>query len=166
MSGWFHAVPLTHRFDIQYEILASRKNISFEGPYGKADVKVKYLQVPIVFRYGPKLFSGNPWLVTSLKAFAGPSIAFKRNVEASGDFPGVRDGADVEDKFEPLDLGFVIGASLESHGFLVDARYSRGLDNLYAGPGRDEFKVNNRAFAILIGFRFGIMEPLSPPPKK
>jgi hypothetical protein len=160
MSGVFLARPQTQQFDIQYEFLVTRKNLSFEGSEAKADVKVKYLHVPVLFRYGPKLFRGNPWLVTSLKAFAGPSIAFRLNAEATGDFPGARDGANVEDQFEPLDLGFVIGASLESHGLLVDARYTRGLDNLYSGAGREQFKVNNRAFWILVGLRFGIMEPI------
>jgi hypothetical protein len=165
MSGWFQARPRTHRFDIQYEILVSRKNLSFEGPEGNADVKVKYLQVPILFRYGPRLFSGNPWLVTSLKAFAGPSIAFKLNAEATGDLPGLRDPEDFGDRVHALDFGFVVGATAESHGLLLDARYTRGLSNLYTGPERDRLQINNHAFTILVGLRFGLMEPIKPPPQ-
>ena len=153
LKGGFIAIPITPRFDVQYQLLISRKNVSLDNPGGRTDIEIEYLQVPVLFRYGPRLFG------TLLKGFAGPSLAVKLNTEATGDLPGALDSEDFGDKVDPLDLGFVIGAAVERYGLTLDARYTWGRGNLYAGPGRDEAKVNNRAFSILFGLRFGIMEP-------
>jgi Outer membrane protein beta-barrel domain len=150
VAGLYVTRRVTPRFDIQPELLISRKGASF-GEGGRAEIEIKYLEIPVLFRYGPQVpkRASDP----SLRFFAGPSVALKLNAEASGEFPGVFDGQDIDDDVQPLDFGLVIGAEIEQHGILFDARYTWGLSNINARTDHDAVKVTNRAFAILVGCR-------------
>jgi hypothetical protein len=147
--GGFVTWPVTPRFDIQPEALVSWKGASFDEFGVEADIEITYLEIPVLFRYGSPVSSG-----TSLKLFAGPSLAFKLNAEATGEFLGVSEDQDIDDEVEGFDFGLVIGAGIEAGRITLDGRYTWGLSSVNTMPEEDEAKVKNRVFSILVGFRF------------
>lgn len=147
--GGFVTWPVTPRFDIQPEALVSWKGASFDEFGVEADIEITYLEIPVLFRYGSPVSSG-----TSLKLFAGPSLAFKLNAEATGEFLGVSEDQDIDDEVEGFDFGLVIGAGIEAGRITLDGRYTWGLSSVNTMPEEDEAQVKNRVFSILVGFRF------------
>jgi Outer membrane protein beta-barrel domain len=101
--GGFVTWPVTPRFDIQPEALVSWKGASFDEFGVEADIEITYLEIPVLFRYGSPVSAG-----TSLKLFAGPSLAFKLNAEATGEFLGVSEDEDISDEVEAFDFGLLI----------------------------------------------------------
>jgi hypothetical protein len=149
VAGGFVTWPITPRFDVQPEALVSVKGASFDEFGVEADVEITYLEIPVLFRYGSPVSSG-----TSLKLFAGPSLAFKLNAETTGEFLGISEDQDIDDEVESVDFGLVIGAGIEAGALTFDGRYTWGLTNINADPARDDVDVKNRVFSILVGFRF------------
>jgi Outer membrane protein beta-barrel domain len=149
VAGGFVTWPMTPRFDIQPEALVSVKGASFSEFGADADVEITYLEIPILFRYGSPISSG-----TSLKLFGGPSLAFKLNAEATGEFLGVSEDQDIDDDVESFDFGLVLGAGIDAGRLTFDGRYTWGLMNIAATPFEDDVQVKNRVFSLLIGFRF------------
>jgi Outer membrane protein beta-barrel domain len=147
--GGFVTWPVTPRFDIQPEALVSMKGASFDEFGVEADIELTYLEFPILFRYGSPISSGS-----SLKVFAGPSLAFKLNADATGEFLGTSSDQGIDDEVEGFDFGLVIGAGIEAGRLTFDGRYTWGLSNINSDPAQDEVDVKNRVFSLLIGFRF------------
>ncbi len=98
VAGTFAAWPVTTHLDIQCETLFSRKGTSFDQSGVDADISIRYLEIPILFRYGSSVEAGKLRHGKSAKVFAGPSFAFRRKVEATGEFPGLADEEDIEDE--------------------------------------------------------------------
>jgi hypothetical protein len=140
---------VSSRFDIQPEALVSVKGASFSEFSADADIEITYLEIPVLFRYGSPISTG-----TSLKLFAGPSLAFKLNAEATGEFLGISEDQDIDDEVESVDFGLVIGAGIDSGRLTFDGRYTWGLMNIADTPVEDDVQVKNRTFSLLIGFRF------------
>lgn len=153
VAGTFVAWEVTPHLDIQCETLFSRKGASFDESGVDADMRISYLEIPILFRYGSPVEAGKLRYGRAVKVFAGPSFAFKRNAEATGEFPGVSDGQDIDDAIAAFDFGFVIGAGIESRGIVFDGRYTRGLRNVNAQPRQDDANFKHRVFSIMVGFR-------------
>ncbi len=147
--GGFVTWPVTPRFDIQPEALVSMKGASFDEFGVEADIELTYFEFPILFRYGSPISSGS-----SLMVFAGPSLAFKLNADATGEFLGTSSDQDIDDDVESFDFGLVIGAGIEAGHFTFDGRYSWGLTNINSAPQQDDTAVKNRVFSLLVGFRF------------
>lgn len=147
--GGFVTWPVTPRFDIQPEALVSMKGASFDEFGVEADIELTYLEFPILFRYGSPISPGS-----SLKVFAGPSLAFKLNAETTGEFLGISSDQDIDDEVEGFDFGLVIGAGIEAGRLTFDGRYTWGLSNINSDPAQDDVNVKNRVFSLLVGFRF------------
>jgi hypothetical protein len=149
VAGGFVTWPVTPRFDIQPEALISVKGATVDEFGLEVDLELTYLEFPILFRYGAPVSSG-----TSLKLFAGPSLAFKLDAEVNGEFFGTSEDDDIDDEVESFDFGLVIGAGIEAGRLSLDGRYTWGLTNLANVPDDDDVTVKNRVFSILVGFRF------------
>ena len=149
VAGGFVTWPISPRFDIQPEALVSVKGASFSDFGADSDVELTYLEIPILFRYGSPISTG-----TSLKLFGGPSLAFKLNAEVTGEFLGISADQDIDDEIESFDFGLLLGAGIDSGRLTFDGRYTWGLRNIAATEVEDDVQVKNRAFSLLIGFRF------------
>jgi Outer membrane protein beta-barrel domain len=86
--------------------------------------------------------------------FAGPSLAFKLNADATGEFLGMSEDQDIDDDVESFDFGLVIDAGIEVGRLTFDGRYTWGLSNINSDPAQDDVDVKNRVFSLLVGFRF------------
>ena len=153
VAGTFMAWPVAPHLDIQCETLFSRKGASFDESGVNADIRISYLEIPILFRYGSPVEAGKLRYGRAVKVFAGPSFAFKRKAEATGEFPGVSDGQDIDDAIAAFDFGFVMGAGIESRGIVFDGRYTRGLRNVNAQPRQNDANFKHRVFSIMVGVR-------------
>jgi Outer membrane protein beta-barrel domain len=80
----------------------------------------------------------------------GPAPAF--NVHGSYEDDGVTE--DVTRDIEDFDIGLVAGGGVEVRYLTVDARYTWGLRSAFH-DGELEGAFKNRAFTLMVGFRFG-----------
>jgi hypothetical protein len=149
VAGGFVTWPVSPRFDIQPEALVSVKGASLSEFGADADIEITYLEIPILFRYGSPISSG-----TSLKLFGGPSLAFKLNAEATGEFLGGSEDQDIDDDVESFDFGLVLGAGIDAGHLTFDGRYTWGLTSIANTPVENDVQVKNRTFSLMIGFRF------------
>ncbi|MFW6089565.1 MAG: porin family protein [Gemmatimonadota bacterium] len=150
--GGFLQVMVAPNFSIQPEALYLSKGTSEEG--GDGEVKVNYLQVPVLVQYHL------PTPGVSPRLFAGPSIAFETGCDFEED--GV--SASCEDELismKSADFGLVFGAGVDipAGGVVVtfDGRYDMGVTNLSDEAEAVDFELKNRAWEFFagVGFPFG-----------
>lgn len=131
------------------EALYITKGIKEDG--GDGEVKISYIEVPVLFRYGFGQGAAAKPFVT-----AGPSFAYqlscKQKAEGdSQDCDSGEDGADIKS----FDVGLMFGAGIQLNRLTVSGRYDLGLSNIEDNGGGDETgKVRNRAWLFLVGISF------------
>jgi opacity protein-like surface antigen len=139
VGGIFIGRDINKNVGLQFEALYSMRGAKAEG--GDAKIKLNYIDVPVLVRFGATSASG-------IKAFAftGPQASY--NVKAEAEFLG--ETQDLEDDIEKFDLGWTVGAGVDVNRFTVDARYTMGLMNI----AKDETEtVKNRTFTVMVGIR-------------
>jgi hypothetical protein len=158
-GGAFVSIRLGGVFQLQPELLFAGKgatdhlaviNISGE-PAGKAKqtFTLDYLEIPVLTRVAlPMQGPIRPSLLV------GPALAIKLRSRASVDAPGY---PDIDLNFVTgTDLGLVMGTSVDLHrgprGFLIDARYTLGLTNVWGSVS--PLNARNRTFALMAGYEF------------
>lgn len=150
--GGFLQVMVGPNFSIQPEALYLMKGASDDA--NEADIKVNYLQVPILVQYHIPAAGVSP------RIFAGPSLAFELGCDLEMD--GVEascEAADISTKSADFGLVFGAGADIPLGGVVVtlDGRYDLGVTNIAEDVDGVEFDVKNRAFEFFagVGFPFG-----------
>lgn len=119
------------------EVNFIQKKTSFEG----IDLKVNYLQVPVLLRVG----GGSSGV--KLYGVAGPAIDIKIGESV--------EGFDLEDGFEGFDIGGIVGVGVEVSRFLIEGRYTRGFRQVNNDfDFEDAVKIKAHSFAVLLGVRF------------
>jgi hypothetical protein len=99
VAGAFASFPVTPRFDIQPEALGSVKGASFAEAGVDGDLKLTYLEIPVLFRFRSPASQN-----TSIQLFAGPSLAFKLNAEVTGEFLGISSDQDIDEDIERFEI--------------------------------------------------------------
>lgn len=150
--GAFLQVMIAPNLSIQPEALYLSKGASESG--GDGEVKVNYLQVPVLVQYH------FPTPGVSPRLFAGPSIAF----ETGCDFEDGSVSVSCEDEMvntKSADFGLVFGAGVDipAGGVVVtlDGRYDMGVTNLIEDGDEFDVDLKNRAWEFFagVGFPFG-----------
>lgn len=126
-------------FQIAPEALVSVKGTRVDEPGEQFDVDLRYLEVPILFRYRPAAPSGARWL----HLIGGPYVAWllSQKVDGAGSSAPIPD-----DVFGSFDLGWVFGVGVGGDHVRVDFRYSGGFTDI----------DNNGAFADLLARDAGV----------
>jgi hypothetical protein len=122
------------------EIMYAQKKQSVSGLTGTT---LQYLEIPILVRINIGSRSRNG---VSVYGLVGP--VFDINLKAK------QNGLDVKSNYESLDYGILFGGGVEITRFLVEARYNKGLANVFKNTGANFTDIKSQSFAVLFGFRF------------
>lgn len=114
--GGLAEIHIVEKFFIQPELLFSAQGAKFDGPFGTdADVKLNYLNIPVVAKY---------YIVDKkFNVEAGPQLGVLLSAKAEGE--------DIKDFTRSVDFGFNIGAGYSfTDNLSVGLRYTIGLSPL------------------------------------
>jgi len=141
-----------HLFDgvgVQIEGLLNQKGTIIRDPRfdGKLEVRLNYLDVPVLGRYTVKLSRH-----VALHALAGPVFS----VKVSDTYVRGTETLDESEEqvLKSTDFGLSIGGAATIHKFLIDYRYVFGVPNINDDIDRTELTVRNRSWSISVGLRF------------
>lgn len=152
VGGLWVSTPLTDSVSLQVEGLFSEKGVKFdfrELGFGESDVRLRYLEVPVLAR-GDFGASGAP---TRLFVLGGVAPAFELAARVKAEFEGEEQTQDVGDDIKPFDLGLVGGIGVTFGRALIEARYTHGLLHINEDDNGDEDRIKNRVFSVMVGFR-------------
>ena len=149
-GGIFLAFNFGKVVTIQSEVLYTMKGSSYEYTdlvdtytgklYGD------YIEIPLLLKIKIPLPVIQPFV------FAGPSVGFKLSEKL------VEEGEEVpldEVLFKNNDYGAIFGAGFNlGRSFMIDVRYSMGLQKVLADPDFSEFDIKNGVFSATIGIGF------------
>lgn len=132
---------------IQVEALVTQKGVKFPGD--DAEIKITYVEVPLLARYAVELSGGaRPYVV------AGPSLAIRM---ATAYVPKL--DAELPELIARTDAGLVLGGGVDVGRLVLDARYTLGLKNVLSADWlyyvNETGSGKNRAFTVTVGYRFG-----------
>lgn len=151
IAGVSFRIPIGNLLALQPELLLSSKGSSDPGD-GEDSITIRYLEVPVLatLRFGAGA-SVSPFVSV------GPALALKISAEADGQDEA---GVDVDEFVKSNDVGLVVAGGVDFGRLSVEARYTHGLTNIFDVEGIGEvpddldITFKNRAFSILVGFRF------------
>jgi hypothetical protein len=146
VTGLFVTVPVNKIVAFQPEVLFSMQGTRFSDSGESAQIKLDYVQVPLLGRF--RLSSGSP-----VSVLVGPSLGFRTRarIEVPGAPIGFSD--EFEDQIERFDVGLVTGVTADVGRLVLDGRYMWGLMNT-AKDESDPGTAKNRVFSASIGIRF------------
>ena len=156
--GLFMEIPISERFSFQPEVLYSgqgftvlsrdQDNIFDVGD--NVEYQLSYIQVPLMAKL---------YLIKGLHIEAGPQFGFK--VKEEIDYkPGTEGGDMVIDKddssIKSFDTNVAVGAGYKfDNGFLVSARYTHGLTNIFKDDSIfKNVDAKNSVLQFGVGFSF------------
>jgi len=150
--GAFLQVMVGPNWSIQPEALYLAKGASEDG--GDGELKVNYLQIPMLVQYHL------PTPGISPRLFAGPSIAFEIGCDVEdGGVSADCDELDLNTKSADFGLVFGAGVDIPAGGVVVtlDGRYDMGVTNVSDEAEEVDVEIKNRAWELFagVGFPFG-----------
>ena len=145
------------KFGVAAEVLYSEKggtlDFSSPGQISTAEVRLDYVDIPILARYN---FTTSK---TVVHVYGGPVFSFSvkdeetdtdRASNAVNPPPPTTQDAGAESS----DIGIAVGGQFDVRKFVIDARYTWGLKDIFKGDPEGDPKVKNNVFSIMFGFRF------------
>jgi hypothetical protein len=161
-AGVFMKVPLTGMLSLQPEVHYVQNGVSITsstGNVGSLDLKIDYLEIPVLFRLD--VSGAGASVHPILLAGASGAYRVRCSLSATGQGNSVSQncnaGADSQDPFKKSDFGLVGGAGIAftsmGHSLSLQARYTYGLSSI-ATKDTETSKPKNRALAILLGLGF------------
>ena len=156
VGGLFLTFATADSFWIQPEFLLSTKGSRVEAGRPDQRIRLRYLEVPVLFRYAAPARS-----TAQLHLFGGPYIA--RLLDADLDPTGPGQSSDISDGFASFDFGWVVGLGLGVGHGRFDLRYSGGLTDIGDSPdlggtvpvpAGSDVKFRNRGFVFMAAIRF------------
>jgi hypothetical protein len=114
-----------------------------KGSLANNTLKQYFLEIPILARINVGTNSLNG---VSVYGLVGP--VFDINLQTT------LNDIKIEDKYESLDIGLLIGGGVEITRFLVEARYNQGFKNVLKSEGGGASDLKSHSFAIEVGVRF------------
>ncbi|WP_228851898.1 porin family protein [Aegicerativicinus sediminis] len=144
--GALMEVRFSEVFAIQPEVLYSAQGTSGEEDGLDVDIKMDYINVPIMAKYN---FS------EKFSVEAGPQIGFLVSTKAKTD--GVEVDLDEYDLFNDFDFGLAVGLSYKiMPNLFVSGRYNLGLSNINndSGDFESEGSNQNNVIQLSIGYMF------------
>lgn len=140
--GGFAEIKVFDKFFIQPELLYSAQGTKVDGFGGDADIKLNYLNIPVLAKY---------YIVDKFSVEAGPQLGVLLSAKA--------EGTDIKDGTRSVDFGFNIGAGYNfTDNFSVGLRYTIGLSPLSdkdiddANDYYDSAKNSNLALSLAYKF--------------
>lgn len=102
-----------------------------------------FIEIPILARInvGTSTLNG-----VSVYGIVGPVFDINLNTKLNG--------VKIEDKYQSLDVGLLIGGGVEITRFLIEARYNQGFKNVLKSGGGGTSDIKSHSVAIEVGLRF------------
>lgn len=159
MAGGYVIFPVRNApFKIQAEGLISSKGAIYKwdllGSAYETIIKLTYLEIPVLARFDIESRGGaKPAL------YLGPSFGIKLSAQAESRTVGSSSSGNI-DNVRSLDPGIVLGGVIDmetSKGHItIEARYTRGLVNVYesSGDSDSDAELKNSVGTVLLGYRF------------
>lgn len=147
VAGVFATLPVTAWLQVQPEALYAVKGASFDDGAISAQVRLDYLEVPVLarfFRRGGRV---------GYYATGGPFVAVGLRARTRTEFPGATEEVDISEQVQRVDYGLAAGGGVEFGALVVDARYTHGLKDVDKDTS-DGTRVHNRSVSLTLGFRF------------
>ncbi|MEP6835567.1 MAG: porin family protein [Gemmatimonas sp.] len=155
-------LPLGSAITLQPEFLFLNKGTKFNkgGPSGESNVRLDYLELPLLLRYDFSRGTIGPHI------YAGPSVGFNVGCKIDANGNNSLPSTDcTDDNFKPkkLDYGLTVGTGVDFNlGSLAATgglRYGIGLADI-RNDNSDEFKsrVNNGVLSLYVGLLFGSLK--------
>jgi hypothetical protein len=159
--GGFMTIGLTGPLSFQPELLFAAKGHRIRDkdaqpvttptgepklPPANRVILVRYLEFPLLLRLTKRTHEN-----TSVYLIGGPAYAFRRSaVIREVVDSGKRE--DIGDRVSGTSFSYIAGAGLQHKRWLVDARITRGMQNIASDPTPAPVKAS--AFSVLMGTRF------------
>lgn len=120
----------------------------------KTEVKLAYLEVPIMLKYVFVINNIKPYVM------AGPTIGFNLSSKVKETWGGVSHEEDTKDHTKSIDFGLGFGAGVSvpvgNNFIFAEARYALGLTNINDEPEHSDSELKNKGIQIFAGISFPI----------
>jgi hypothetical protein len=148
LAGGFVAVEFGRTYAFQPEFLYATKGVDVHLPdYPfKGSVDLSYFEIPLLFRVSPETRGR-----VGLDLFLGPALAFRLGAALTSQYA---ESSDLEAEFKATDVGVVLGGGLHIGRVLIEARWTEGLANISSHQWLGDRDYRNRAFSVLVGYKF------------
>jgi hypothetical protein len=113
------------------------------GSLGNNNLDQYFLEIPILARINIGSSSRNS---VSVYGLVGP--VFDVNLQTK------LNDVKIEDKYQSVDVGLLIGGGIEITRFLIEGRYNQGFKNVLKAEGGSTSDIKSHSFAIEVGLRF------------
>ncbi|MBN4057948.1 PorT family protein [Olleya sp. AH-315-K02] len=135
-------IPISDSFSVQPELIYSSQGAKGDDNNSDVELKLDYINLPIMAKF---------YVSEGFSLEAGPQVGFlmSSKIEESGE------SEDLKNETSGIDFGLNLGLGFKTEtGLNFGARYNLGLSNIWDFEGSDNFKNQNSALQIFIGFTF------------
>jgi len=136
---------LSENVTLRFEPMYLQKGTTRFG----ADVKLAYLEVPVMFKYAFGTSNTKPYIM------AGPTFGFNLSAKIKAD-----EEQDIKDEIKSVDFGLVLGAGVSlpmgNNSLFLEARYALGLANINDAPDDPDLDIKTIGIQIFAGITFPI----------
>jgi metal-dependent hydrolase (beta-lactamase superfamily II) len=128
------------------EGLFNQKGFEYEFGADEFDVRLDYIEIPVLFRVQVAQAKG-------VYALVGPSFGFNVKAASSSEIGDIEQSVDIDDSIAGFEMSLAVAVGYQTGRFLVEGRYMEGLTNVLENA-TDTMNYTTRTFAVLGGFRF------------
>lgn len=149
--GVFVTLPLHQHLSLEPELMASVKGTYLNFDALQENIRLTYLELPVLLRYTPPSDSPLSWL----RLLGGPYGAYL--LDARSQSREATRTTNLNEVFQTFDLGWMVGLGAHAGGFDLDVRYSGSLVDIAVRPDLNlglspnpDVTYRNRAFVFLV----------------
>lgn len=137
-AGIYAELILPFPVSVQPEFSYSRQGFKFESGQAKAEARLNYFELPVLFKYR---------IIPMVHVFIGPQVSFLSNT--SYDYSGTYRNYELEEN--QTTFSGLAGAGITLGRFDINARYGRGFSDVFK---EDDLSADKGSFLQLsAGFR-------------
>jgi hypothetical protein len=150
--GGFVEMPIGPNLAVQPEFLLTTKGTSYSYSGYVDDLKLTYLDVPVLVKY--KVARKGTNIVPYV--FGGPTIGLLLSATETTTYKSTTTDSDVKSAMNSLEVGLTFGGGVQVGKVMVEGRYTVGLTNIVSTEELNgiDGSAKNRALAIMAGVRF------------
>src|SRR6218665_679812 len=144
-GGGFVNIGLSESFSVQPELLYSQEGNKQKEGDGSLNLKLNYINIPVMFQYNASGFYGE----------TGPQLGLLTSAKIKTKFDGESESQDVKDSFKSINFSWAVELGYKlSNGLGIGARYNIGLSNIADAEGSDA-SIKSSGFHIGLSYTFG-----------
>lgn len=150
-GGLYAELGLARSISFRPEVLYSRKGAESNDPGFDVELKIGYIEVPLLLQWRQPPASESQWAL-SPHLYLGPAVAFQLSCEGSSGGIDV-DCDQIFDEAKSVDFSGIVGGGLSFGALQVGVRYVYGFVNLFEDAG-ESIDAKNRVFSAYLGWSF------------